>query len=184
MRRTFLAMMSLAVLASWPMTASASLSASATLTPQQLGPNSYEYSLTLTNTGTTPIGTYWFSWIPGYDLLPTAPTSIVSPPGWKGTDQREGIGSGSVQWVNTTTPLQPGKSLGGFIFDSPDAPSKISGTSFFAGLPVEQSFVYVGAPETDPGFNFVTTTVTPEPASIGLLAASALLLFRRRRHSV
>ena len=181
MRRFSFAFCCLLMLLSMPTATLAALGASATLTPQQLGPNSYEYSLTLTNTGTTPIGTFWFSWIPGYDLLPTAPTSIISPTGWKGTDQREGIGSGSIQWVNTTAPLLPGKSQDGFKFDSPDTPDQISGTSFFAGLPVEQSYVYIGAPETDPGATFVATTVTPEPASMALLAVPALLLVRRRR---
>lgn len=165
----------------WQAAAFGDLSASATLTSQQLAPNSYEYDITLTDTGTTPIGTFWFSWIPGYDLLPSAPTSVSSPSGWTGVPMREGIGVDSVQWVNATSPLQPGQSLSGFKFDSPDSPAKISGVSSFFGLPVEESYVYIGAPETDPGFAFRAATVVPEPASLALLAGPATLLLRRTR---
>ena len=77
--------------------AQAALSASGTLSAQQLGPSSYKYSMTLTNTGTTPIGTFWFSWIPFYDLLPSSPTEVSSPPGWIGTPMHEGFGVDSIQ---------------------------------------------------------------------------------------
>lgn len=161
--------------------ASAALQASATLTSHQLAPNSFEYTITLNNTGTTPIGTFWYSWIPGYDLLPSSPTQVKSPTGWTGLAEHAGFGVDSIQWVNTVTPLQPGQSLPGFTFDSPDSPAAISGTSFFAGLPVGESYVYIGAPELDPGFPFVTITAVPEPASMSLLAVPAILLLRRRR---
>lgn len=169
------------VLSYWQTAAFGALSASATLTSQQLGPNSYEYDLTLTDTGSTPIGTFWFAWIPGYDLLRSSPTSISSPPGWTGSAQHEAIGVDSVQWVNSASPLQPGHSLTGFKFDSPDTPAKISGVSSFFGLPVEESYVYIGAPETDPGFALRAATIVPEPASLVLLAGPAALLLRRNR---
>jgi hypothetical protein len=44
--------------AAWGGPASAAIGASATIQSTQLGPSSYEYSLTLRNTGTTPIGTF------------------------------------------------------------------------------------------------------------------------------
>lgn len=161
--------------------ADAALSASATITRQQLGANSFEYSLTLTDTGTTPIGTFWVGWIPAYDLLPSAPTSIVSPTGWTGKNAPDVFGVASAQWVNPTSPLQPGHSLSGFTFDTPDS-NVTTGTSNFFGTPIDQSYVYIGAPETDPGFALVPTVV-PEPASLALLAAPAVLLLRRRREA-
>ena len=160
--------------------ANADLSASATITRQQLGPNSFEYSLTLTDTGTTPIGTFWVGWIPGYDLLPSAPTHFASPAGWTGTNAPDAFGVASAQWVNSTTPLQPGHSLSGFTFDTPDS-NVTTGTSSFFNLPIDETYVYIGAPETDPGFAFRPTAVVPEPASLSLLAAPAALLLRRSR---
>lgn len=162
--------------------AGAALSASATVSSQQAGPDSWQYSLTLQNTGTTPIGSYWFGWVPFYDLLPSMPTSVNSPNGWTGTPASDYFGVGSARWVNTTNPLQPGQTMSGFQFTSPDSPSAINGTSFYAGFPVEESYVYIGAPETDPGFAFRTNTVaSPEPASLGLLGGLTTLLLRRKR---
>ena len=167
----------------WSGRANASISASATISSQQLGPGSYQYSLSLTNTGTTPIGTYWFGWIPGYDLLPNAPTSVSSPAGWTGGQVGDYYGVGSVQWVTNSSPLQPGHTLSGFQFTSPDSPSALNGTSF--GLPVKDSYVYIGAPETDPGFFFQPQTVSvPEPASLlSFTPAAALLICRRGQSS-
>ena len=174
----------LCVVVGWSGRAAASIGASATISSQQLGPSSYQYSLSLTNTGTTPIGTYWFGWIPGYDLLPSAPTTVSSPAGWSGGQAADYYGVGSVQWVTNSSPLQPGHTLSGFQFTSPDSPSALNGTSF--GLPVKDSYVYIGAPETDPGFFFQAQTVSvPEPASLFSLAAgAALLLCRRGRSSI
>ena len=160
--------------------AHAALSASSTISQRQVGAGSYEYTLTLTDTGTTPIGTFWFGWIPGYDLLPHAPTSIVSPAGWTGTNAADYFGVASARWVNTVTPLQPGQSLSGFKFDSPDS-NVITGTSSFFGEPIAQSYVYIGAPESDAGFALTPAVVTPEPTALALLALPVTLLLRRRR---
>ena len=170
------------VMALWHLPAQAAISASATISSQQLGPASYEYSMALTNTGTTPIGTYWYAWFPFYDLLPSAPTSIISPPGWTGTNAPDVFGVASARWVNTTTPLQPGQSLGGFKFDTPDSPATLAGTSFF-GNPIQTSYVYIGAPQTDPGGVLIPSVVTPEPASAALLIVlpAALLMRRGKR---
>lgn len=163
--------------------ANAAISASATYTSQQLGPNSYEYSVKLKNTGTTPIGTLWLGWVPFYDLLPSAPTAITSPSGWTGVNAPDLFGTASVQWVNTTTPLAAGQTLGGFKFDTPDAPAAIGGTSFFAGFPVLESYVYIAGPQTDAGFALAPTVQTPEPTCLGLLLVTpSFLLMRRRRH--
>jgi hypothetical protein len=159
----------------------AAIGASATISSQQLGPSSYKYSMTLTNTGDTPIGTFWFGWIPAYDLLPSHPTDFGSPAGWTGIDAPDAFGTASAQWVNTVTPLQPGNSLSGFSIDTPDAPPVMSGTSLL-GLPTTESYVYIGEPETDPGFAFVPSVVTPEPTSLALLLAiPAVAGLRRRR---
>src|SRR5438477_2934494 len=133
--------------------AQAGLTATATVSSKQLSPSSYEYSVTLNNTGTTSIGTLWLGWVPFYDLLPSSPTAFVSPAGWTGKNAPDLFGVASAQWV-ASTPLAPGSSLSGFKFDTPDSPAIIGGTSFYAGYPVTQSYVYIGGPQTDPGFAF------------------------------
>jgi len=159
----------------------AATSASATISSQQLGPNSYEYSLILNNTGTTPISTFWFAWEPFYDYLPSNPSSAAGPAGWSGSPQADGIYGGySVEWTTTSAPLAAGASLAGFKFDTSDPPSVISGISpIIPNRPVETSWVYQGASQADPGFRFTTTAAVPEP-SLALLLPVALL-FRRRR---
>ncbi len=159
----------------------AATSASATISSQQLGPNSYEYSLLLNNTGTTPISTFWFAWEPFYDYLPSNPSSAAGPSGWTGSPVADGFYGGySVEWTTTTSPLAAGASLSGFKFDTSDPPSVINGISpQFPFHPVESSWVYQGASQADAGYHFNTTAAVPEP-SLALLLPLSLLFCRRR----
>ena len=157
------------------------IGATATISSQQLSANSYQYSLTLTNTGDTQISTFWFGWIPAYDLLPSAPTAFTAPAGWAGVNAPDVFGVASAQWKTTTSPLGAGQSLSGFTFTSPDSPAALAGTSYF-GLPVQESYVYIGAPETDPGAALVPSVVAaPEPGSLTALVGAPLALLTRRR---
>ncbi|HEX4123192.1 MAG TPA: hypothetical protein VHY37_00590, partial [Tepidisphaeraceae bacterium] len=147
----------------------------------------YNYAITLTNTGTTPIGTFWFAWVPGEDFLPTVPLSESSAAGWgnaSGTSSTPAItGSGNssdgsaIQWVaqSPSALLGAGQSLSGFAFSSDDSPTALSGHSpSHPSEPVLTAFVYQGAPFSDAGFEFTvtndasaapTTTTTPTPTS-------------------
>ena len=174
----------------WPSLASAQ-TATATISSQQLSANNFKYTLSLTNTGTTNISTFWFGWVDYanvvvYDLLPDPANTVVSPTNWVGGGVNDSIyGGDSVEWY-TGTPLTPGSTVSGFSFDSPDSPATIQGTSPEFGLyPTLESEVYVGeavgsSSQTDPGFIFGPTVLTPEPCMV-LLAAPALLLMRRKR---
>src|SRR5215467_7284372 len=71
-------------------TASATISSS--------GSSPFHYSLTLNDTGTTTIGTFWYAWIPGYGFLNTPPTNITSPVGWSAQITSE-IGGESIEWT-------------------------------------------------------------------------------------
>ena len=51
----------------------------------QVSPGVFQYHLTLNNTGTTSIGTFWFSWIPGAGFMGVSPTNVMSPAGWTDT---------------------------------------------------------------------------------------------------
>ena len=156
------------------------LSASATFTDTQVSPGVYQYDFTLNNIGTTNIGTFWFSWVPGFGFMTVPPTAIQSPTGWTDTVTNNG---GAIQWVDSGA-LSQGSSQSGFIFDSTLTPAQLEGPS--ASLPsdpVDTSFVYIGAPFGDPGSQFVPTpaATTPEPATILLTALGiGLACFGRR----
>lgn len=134
----------------------AALGGSATITWKQVGTR-YDYTIKLSNTGTTPIGTFWFAWIPGADYLPTQPSTAGSPAGWPTHNIFHGSPGYSIQWV-ASTPLAVGQSLSGFTFSSTDTPSTVLGVSSAAGHPkITTSTLYTGAPFTGPGFIFAVT---------------------------
>src|ERR1700733_11709653 len=99
----------------------ASEMAAATYTVTQLSPTTWQYNLTLNDTGTTNVGTFWFSWTPGHDFMPAMPTSVFSPAGWVETitGSNNSSDGNAIQWVaNTGSAETPGEILPGFAFDS------------------------------------------------------------------
>lgn len=160
----------------------ASILASASYTSSVVSPGVYNYNITLNNIGTTNISTFWFSWIPGAGFLSPAPTSFLQPAGWTGRATNAG---GAIQWVTTLSPLAAGQSLPGFSFTSAEVPASLllsfTGTGTGAGLPVTTSYVYIGAPTADPGYQFVVnpaiSAVTPEPGSMTLTLTGVGLVF-------
>jgi hypothetical protein len=163
--------------------------ATATFTVTTVSPGLFQYDLTLTDTGTTTIGTFWFSWIPGAGFMPVAPSSVASPAGWSDILTNS---DGAIQWTNST-PLSPGSSLSGFEFDSTLTLAQLEGPSTSnPSDPVDTFFTYSGAPFSDAGFQGVATpaaaATTPEPATFVLLAGALGLLafasrFRSRTHT-
>ena len=144
--------------------------ASATITPVQIDATHWQYSITLNDTGTTPLGTFWFAWVPGEDFLATQPTATGHPTGWSAAITNDGAGDGfAIQWVasSSSADLQAGDALGGFTFTSTDAPSSVQGDSvFYPGTPVTTSFVYSGAPFSDAGFTFAVETACFLPGTL------------------
>jgi hypothetical protein len=133
--------------------------ATAILSFAQISPTTYHYKMTLNNTGTTNVGTFWFAWVPGEDFMPTSPTNISSPPSWTSQITLAGPGDGYAILWTAGQPLAPGGSLSGFEFDSTTTPQQMAGPSdFFDHPPVLESFVYAGAPFADPGYEFVVST--------------------------
>jgi hypothetical protein len=171
------------------------IDATATFTDSLVSPGVYQYDLTLNNTGTTTIGTFWFSWIPGADFMPVSPTSIVSPTGWGDTVTTGGPPDGfAIQWTANASAddLAAGGSLPGFMFDSTLTPAELQSASTESPAnPVNTAFSYIGAPLADPGVKFLVTPAitasTPEPTTtlstalgFGLILLFSNLLRRRR----
>ena len=140
-------------------------SASATIAVNQLDASHWQYTVTLQDTGSTSIGTFWFAWVPGEDFLASSPGSITAPTGWADIITHAGSGDGyAIQWTasSASSDLQPGGSSSGFSFVSTDAPSSVFGNSvFYPSTPVTTSFVYSGAPFSDAGYQFVATAAAP-----------------------
>lgn len=162
----------------------ASIMATATYTPTQTSPGVYNYALTLNNTGTTNIGTFWFSWVPGAGFLSPIPVagSITSPAGWNFTATNAGAG---IRWVTTGSLLAPGSSLTGFNFTSTETPAQLEALRTVNNLtdPGTVYFVYEGAPLTTAAFQANATSLTPEPGSLllTLTGLSGVLFAAKRR---
>jgi Bacterial Ig-like domain (group 3) len=153
------------------------------------GNPTFTYDITVHNTGSTTVGTFWFAWVPGEDFLPSVPLSATSPTGWgneAGTSSTPAFtGSGNntdgtaIQWVAQTAGglIQPGQSLSGFEFTSHDTLAELDGDSpTHAGTPALTSFVYSGIPFSDAGQQFVvseaSTATTASMTSLGTSAAA------------
>jgi hypothetical protein len=161
------------------------LSANVTISSQQLSANSYEYFVSMKNTGTENIDALWYAWLPGYDLLGTVPTSVSSPSNWGETNEQEASfnGSASVLWQSSTAPLGVGQTISGFNFISSDPPSLVQGSSPVFGFPAEYAYIYNGV--ADPGgvggSLVIAQTAVPEPTSLMLVAGPMVLMLRRKR---
>jgi len=134
----------------------------------------FNYQITLTDTGTTNVGTFWFGWVPGDDFLPTAPLSTSNPSGWTNmlVGSNNAFDGTSIQWVaqSSSAALKSGQSLT-FGFSSHDTLAQLAGASpAHPSFPAMTSFIYVGAPETDPGDQF-TVTEASVPALTGTSTA-------------
>ena len=154
-----------------------SASATFTETPDASMAGVNDYSITLDNTGTTTIGTFWFGWVPGNGFLSATPTDIGTPAGWT---EMTTNGGAAIQFV-TSSPLAAGSSLSGFTFDSTETPAEL--LSAFTGMepgtgdPQSTSFVYAGAPLVGAGDQFVVTQAaapTPEPSALVLFGTGLL----------
>jgi hypothetical protein len=155
------------------------LSASATISTGQTSAP-FDYTITLTNNGTTSIGTFWFAWtsVPiNYDFLPTSPSSVTAPAGWTTLITHSGFpGDGyGLEMYNLSGSAIGAGQTGLFHFTTNDTPAQIGGNAFIAPNKVGTSFVYIGLPQTDPGFKF-NALVVPEP-SCALVMGVGLLVW-------
>jgi len=136
----------------------------------------YDYTITLNNTGTVPIGTFWYAWIPGQFYLPSNPSSVTAPTGWSFSTPSSG-GSYSIEYTASSSlyDLAPGANLS-FEFASTDTPGTLAGDSTaYPGTPIGTSFLYEAGAFSDAGKQFVVQSV-PEPSAMSFLGAGFLVL--------
>lgn len=136
----------------------------------------YHYSITVNDTGTTNIGTFWFAWVPGADFLPSSPSAVSNPTGW--TDTLTGTNNSSdgtaIEWVASSNAITPGHSLTGFDFTTTDSPAALAGNSpTHPADKVLTSFIYSGAPFSDAGVQFDVAPAATTAASTTTLTTSA-----------
>jgi hypothetical protein len=155
--------------------------ASATISGVPNGPN-WNYTITLTDTGATQIGNFWYAWtldVPPNFYLPSGTISSISGQnGWTGSAV-----ANSIQFVDNSSAnaLNPGGSVKLF-YTASFSPTTLAATPN-SGLSVAYSgsgtFVENGSSTGD----FTVTIVpAPEPSLFGLLATgSACLAFYGRR---
>ena len=144
----------------------------------------FDYTVTLDNTGTEAIQSFWMGWIPGaFDVA--SPSNAGNSLGWSST-----LDGNSVQYGGTAgTALGLGDS-GTFTFDSTTTPTEIesvmnnAGASTVYGVddPNQLSFSLDGANTAT--FDLTVQTV-PEPSSFAFFAAGliAFLFVLRRKPS-
>ncbi|HEY4308856.1 MAG TPA: hypothetical protein VGN12_05340 [Pirellulales bacterium] len=147
----------------------------------------YTYALTLQNTGTLPIDTFWFAWLdnPDKSFMSVAPTNVQSPSNWFGLTSHLGATDGfGIEYYAFGGGLAPGGTLTGFDFVSTESPAQLLGNVSVPGvgnLPVATTFLYSGG-AFSANVAQITTTVVPEPATVvlGLVGSLALLYSWRR----
>ena len=110
--------------------------------------NSFDYTITLQNTGTNALNSFWYGWTTSGNNLPSAPSSAANSLGWSND-----LSGNSIKWTNSSgTALAPGASTA-FTFVSSSSPSAITAS------PSGESVAYVGAIDFSQGMAGDSTAV-------------------------
>jgi hypothetical protein len=158
------------------------LAATATISATPDGPN-YDYTVTLTNTGSADIGTFWFAWTPPgqpfeYDFLPSGPIPTGQPGGWLGLASLGFPGYSIESYNYLGSPISPG-GIGMFQFTTSDTPTQLQESTL--GFPNTTSFIYEGAPEVGAPARVDPVFDVPEASSSFLMAMGCTAAGLRRR---
>ena len=130
----------------------------------------FDYTILLTDAGSTPLNSFWYGWTIGNFNLPSTPSSPANTLGWGSI-----VNGHSIEWVNSSgTALTPGNT-GTFAFFSSSTPTAMT-TS-----PAGQSVAYVNGIDFSQGLPGSSTPVfspalvpAPEPSTVALFAVGAL----------
>jgi len=143
-------------------------SATATIFGVQSG-GVYNYTVTLNNTGSLALESFWYGWTQSGNNLPTNPSNAGNSLSWGNF-----LDGNSIEYVGSSlTPLNPNQSAT-FTFTSSDTPAQI--TAGVSG----QSVAYVGGidfSQNAPGDStpvFAPVLIVPEPSTVCLFAIGSL----------
>jgi hypothetical protein len=150
--------------------------ASGTISASGSGPFTYDLSFSDAPTSTSPVGSVWYAWVPGFFYLPGIPTSASAPAGWTAA-----VFGDSVQFTANSPAnyITAGSTLSGFSYQAAFSPTQLAAAGN-SGV----SVAYSGALFSDPGNTFtVQAAAVPEPSTLALLicGTTGLCLFCRRR---
>lgn len=147
--------------------------ASESIVAHKIAPGDYRYTITLKDTGTTAIGTFWFAWVPGDDFLPAKPKASA-PKGW--SDHLIGGGGYSIQWVANSSgnALKAGHSMT-LVFTSSAKPAAVFGASkIHPPTNVTTSVVFTGLNASGTEYEFAaSSTKVGSPVGWDALTAAA-----------
>ena len=139
--------------------------ATATISDVAAGGN-FDYTVTLFDSGTTDLRSFWYGWTTSGNNLPSDPTSAANSLGWANN-----LDANSIQWeAGSGTALTPGHSAT-FTFVSSSSPTAITAGSsgesvaYVNGIDFSQ-----GSPGDSTGV-FSPVLATPEPSSAVLFTA-------------
>jgi|SRR5882724_2694965 len=156
-------------------------SAVATISEVTGSGGNFDYTITLQNTGTLNLNSFWYGWTISGNNLPSNPSSAGNSLGWANV-----LDFNSIQWQNTTSAsaLAPGQSAT-FTFVSTSSLSAITTPPSGASVAYTSDLVQFNqgiAGQSTPVFSPTVASV-PEPSEISILAMGSAILaisFRRR----
>ncbi len=147
-------------------------SASATISGVQSGGN-WDYTISLQNTGTTQLDSFWYAWTQDGNNLSVNPSSAGNSLGWAND-----LDNNSIQYVGSSGDALAAGQSATFTFVSTEDPSEIT-TS-----PSGESVAYVngidfsqGSAGDSTGVFSPTLISTPEPSTYALMAVGGFGLF-------
>ncbi|HXC35190.1 MAG TPA: PEP-CTERM sorting domain-containing protein [Candidatus Acidoferrales bacterium] len=145
-------------------------SASATISYTTAGAN-WDYTVTLFDSGTTDLRSFWYGWTDTGNNLPSNPSSPGNSVGWANT-----LDGNSIMWGNSSsTPLTPGQSAT-FTFVSSSSPTAMTTGGAGASVAYVNGIDFSQGIAGDSTGAFSPTLVVPEPSSVALLAVGVVIL--------
>jgi len=156
-------------------------SAVATISEVTGSGGNFDYTITLQNTGTLNLNSFWYGWTISGNNLPSNPSSAGNSLGWANV-----LDFNSIQWQNTTgaSALAPGQSAT-FTFVSTSTLSAITTPPSGASVAYTSDLVQFNqgiAGQSTAVFSPTVASV-PEPSSLSILAMGSAIVaisFRRR----